>query len=324
VLGLVGHRGSCSVAERFRGPSWVRRQVQTIDIPGVETIELAGARGIRLVADVAGDPSDPPVVLWHGGGQTRHAWGSALQAVSTRWHGYSVDLRGHGDSEWAADGDYTLDAFAADVVAVATRFDRPPALVGASLGGIASLAAIAEHDGPPLASALVLVDVAPRIEADGVSRIGEFMTGHLDGFDSLEQVADVIAAYNPHRPRPRNLDGLRKNLRRRADGKWVWHWDPRFVSGRFGSPDETRSSLVDRGRLRDAARALTIPTLLVRGRMSDLLSEEGARELLELVPHAELVDVAGAGHMVAGDRNDLFNDAVVSFLAAVRPGDRPA
>lgn len=277
---------------------------------------------MRLAADVEGDPDAPPVVLFHGGGQTRHAWGTTLQVLGRSWRAYSVDLRGHGDSAWAPDGNYGLDAFAADVRAVARSLPQAPALVGASLGGIASLAAIAETEGPPLAIALVLVDVAPRIEAAGVSRIGDFMTGNLDGFESLEEVADAISAYNPHRPRPKNLEGLKKNLRQRADGRWVWHWDPRFVSGRFGSPDETRSTLIDGDRLQRAARALTIPTLLVRGRMSDLLSEEGARELLELVPHAQLADVAGAGHMVAGDRNDAFNDAVVDFLASVRPAAR--
>ncbi len=285
----------------------------------METIELEGDGGLRLVADVDGDPAAPPVVLFHGGGQTRHAWGTTLQVLSQSWRAYSVDLRGHGMSAWAPDGDYSLDAFANDVRAIARSLPQPPALVGASLGGIASLAAIAETEGDPLAIALVLVDVAPRIEAAGVTRIGDFMKGNLDGFESLEEVADAIGAYNPHRPRPKNLDGLKKNLRQRADGRWMWHWDPRFVSGRFGSPDETRSTLIDGDRLQQAARTLTIPTLLVRGRMSDLLSEEGARELLELVPHAQLADVAGAGHMVAGDRNDAFNDVVVAFLASVRP-----
>ena len=281
------------------------------------TIELQGAGGLRLVADEAGDPSRRPVVLLHGGGQTRHAWGTSLAVLSEHFHVLSVDLRGHGDSEWAPDGNYTLDAFSADVRAVAAALDRPPVLVGASLGGLASLVALGETPGPPIAAALVLVDVAPRIEPAGVARIGAFMTGNLDGFESLEEVADAIAAYNPHRPRPKDLSGLAKNLRQRADGRWVWHWDPRFVSGRFGSPDETRSSLVDGTRLAEAARQVRVPTLLVRGRMSDLLSEDGARELLELVPHAQLADVAGAGHMVAGDRNDLFNDAIERFLEAL-------
>jgi pimeloyl-ACP methyl ester carboxylesterase len=284
-----------------------------------DQVEFRGRDGNRLVADVAGDPTDPPVVLLHGGGQTRHSWGTTLETLGARgWRGYSVDLRGHGDSEWAADGDYTLDALSGDVLAITRTFDAPPALVGASLGGIASLAAIGEHPDQDVARALVLVDVAPRIEEAGRDRIGAFMIERMEeGFGSLDEVADAIQRYNPHRPRPTNLAGLEKNLRRRDDGRWYWHWDPAFISGKLGGKDETRSSLVDPDRLQAAARALTVPTLLVRGRVSDLLSEEGAQELLRLVPHARLVDVAGAGHMVAGDRNDLFNDAVVSFLDEV-------
>lgn len=285
------------------------------------TVRLQGADGLTLAADVAGASDAPPVVLFHGGGQTRHAWGTTLQVLGNDWFAHSVDLRGHGESDWAPDGDYSIDAFARDVTTVARNLSGPPVLVGASLGGLASLTAIAgavqAHE-PPLASALVLVDVAPRIELSGVSRIVEFMTSNLEGFDSLEEVADVIAAYNPHRKRPTDLSGLKKNLRQRADGRWVWHWDPRFVSGPMGSPDETRSTTYAGNRLADAARLLDIPTLLVRGRMSDLLSEEGVRELQDLVPHAQVADVAGAGHMVAGDRNDAFNDAVVRFLDGLR------
>jgi non-heme chloroperoxidase len=281
----------------------------------VRTIDLAGRSGIRLAADADGPEDGPPVVLFHGGGQTRHAWGTALSAVASRgWSGLSVDLRGHGDSDWAPDGDYTLQAFAEDVVAIARARPAPPVLIGASLGGISSLIAVGELAGNELARALVLVDIAPRIEREGVDKIGEFMKAHLDGFASLEQVADAIAAFNPNRPRPTNLEGLKKNVRLGPDGRWRWHWDPRFVGGRFGSTDETRSNMTDPDKLGAAARNLTIPTLLVRGRMSDLLSEEGARELLELVPHARFADIAGAGHMVVGDRNDAFNEAVLTFL----------
>jgi len=282
----------------------------------VAFIDVHGRGGLRLAADALGPADGPPVVLLHGGGQTRHAWGTTLEAVAARgWYGLSVDLRGHGDSDWDPEGDYTLGAFADDVEAIARSLPEPPVLIGASLGGISSLTAIGEAPDPEnVARALVLVDVAPKIERDGVARIGEFMTAHLDGFASLDEVADAVAAYNPHRPRPTNLEGLRKNVRQRPDGRWVWHWDPRFVTGKFGSTDETRANMTDPDRLQDAARDLKLPTLLVRGRMSDLLSEEGARNLLELVPHAQFADVAGAGHMVAGDRNDAFNDAVLAFL----------
>ena len=280
------------------------------------TVDLRGANGIRLTADVGGPEDGPPVVLLHGGGQTRHAWRSTLDDLAAKgWRVHSVDLRGHGDSDWDDEGDYSFEAFASDVAAIAAALPQPPVLIGASLGGIASLAAVGEADDPTsVARALVLVDVAPRIEQDGVKRIGQFMTGNLDGFASLDEVADAIAAYNPHRPRPTDLSGLKKNLRQRDDGRWVWHWDPRFVAGKFGSSDETRTSMVQPDRLEQAARKLTLPVLLVRGRMSDLLSEEGVRQLQALVPHAEVADVPGAGHMVAGDRNDAFTAAVLEFL----------
>jgi pimeloyl-ACP methyl ester carboxylesterase len=277
--------------------------------------------GLDLAADAYGPNDGPPVLLFPGGGQTRHSWDGTARLLGHKgWRATTVDLRGHGDSDWAPDGDYSLDAFAADVRDVARATGRrPPALVGASLGGISSLIAIAEDDHAmdrPVASALVLVDVAPRLEPEGVARIGAFMLGHLDGFASLEDVADAVAAYNPHRPRPSDLSGLRKNVRQREDGRWYWHWDPRFMTpGRIDEPRSIRNE----DRLERAAQTLTLPVLLVRGRQSDVLSEAGARNLQALVPHARFVDVAGAGHMVAGDRNDVFNDAVVAFLDETLP-----
>ncbi|MGH9230449.1 MAG: alpha/beta fold hydrolase [Acidimicrobiales bacterium] len=282
------------------------------------------AHGLELAADAYGPDDGPPVLLFPGGGQTRHSWDGTARLLGNKgWRATTVDLRGHGDSDWAPDGDYSLDAFAADVRAVAravgSAHPQSPALVGASLGGISSIIAIAEPgaaDDGPVASALVLVDVAPRLEPAGVARIGAFMLGHLEGFASLEEVADAVAAYNPHRPRPSDLSGLRKNVRQHEDGRWYWHWDPRFMTpGRIDEPRSIRNE----ARLEVAARALTLPVLLVRGRQSDVLSEAGARHLQALVPHARSVNVAGAGHMVAGDRNDVFNDAVVAFLEETLP-----
>jgi pimeloyl-ACP methyl ester carboxylesterase len=279
--------------------------------------------GLELAADTYGPQDGPPVLLFHGGGQTRHAWDSTARMLGDKgWRATTVDLRGHGDSDWATLGDYSLDAFAADVRLLAVQArdgqGRPPVLVGASLGGLSALVALAEArpDETPVASGLVLVDVAPRLEEVGVARIAEFMLGHLDGFESLEEVADAVAAYNPHRPRPTDLSGLRKNVRLREDGRWYWHWDPRFLTG--GRTDEPRS-FRNEARLEAAAQQLTLPVLLIRGRQSDVLSEEGARRLQKLVPHAGYVDVNGAGHMVAGDRNDVFNEAVVAFLQEALP-----
>ncbi len=273
-------------------------------------ISFVGTGGVALAGDALGPIEGPPVLFLHGGGQTRHAWGAAA-AVVARAGAYvvSLDHRGHGDSSWPVDGDYDLASFAADVVAVAAQLGRPPVVVGASLGGLAAL--MAEGECGPLLRALVLVDVAPRLERDGVLRVISFMETGLDGFASLEEAADAIAAYLPHRRRPRDLGGLSKNLRCGDDGRWRWHWDPRFVRRDRGDP----SFVLE--RLEAAARRIGAPTLIVRGRMSDVLSEEGVRELRALIPHAAYVDVAGASHMVAGDDNDAFSASVLEFLGTV-------
>jgi non-heme chloroperoxidase len=275
---------------------------------GPRSLSFEGRDGIVLAADAWGDPAAAPVVLLHGGGQTRHAWGGTAAALAgAGWYAVAVDQRGHGDSSWCPDGDYTFRAFAADADAIAASLGRPPVFVGASLGGIASMVAITERDVP--ARALVLVDVGPRIERDGVRRIVDFMNARPEGFASLEEAADAVAAYQPHRRRTRNLAGLEKNLRRGDDGRWRWHWDPRFLNGRLPAGDTSLPAQLD-----DLARRLSLPTLMVRGQLSDLLSEEGARHFLELVPHARYTDVSDAGHMVAGDRNDRFTRAVLDFL----------
>jgi pimeloyl-ACP methyl ester carboxylesterase len=275
--------------------------------PALRHFRVEGS--LTLCADAWGDASRPPVVLLHGGGQTRHAWaGTAAALARGGWYALTVDQRGHGESDWAPDGNYDRLRYADDVIELARALETPPVLVGASLGGISSLLAI--HRAPePIARALVLVDIATRMEVKGLERIFEFMRARPEGFGSLEEAADAVAAYNPHRRRPRDVEGLRKNLRQGADGRWRWHWDPRFLELKQPAEPPRQWRVLD-----DAAAELDIPTLLVRGRMSDILSEEGARTFLAQVPHAKFADISDAGHMVAGDRNDLFSAAVLGFL----------
>jgi pimeloyl-ACP methyl ester carboxylesterase len=266
--------------------------------------------GVRLAGERwDADGSVNAVLLLHGGGQTRHSWGRTAQRLAERGRtAIALDARGHGDSQWHPDQDYTLNGFVGDLLAFVSTLDCPPALVGASLGGITALAAAGEH--PDLARALVLVDIVVRAEPEGVMRIRDFMTAHNDGFSSLEEVADAVAAYNPVRRRPRDPEGLRKNVRRRADGRWYWHWDPAFIQ-----VDDEPHLRVDPQRLRIAASQVTIPTLVVRGAQSDVVSDAGLADMLRLIPQAESVDVQAAAHMVAGDDNDVFADRLEAFLA---------
>lgn len=277
-----------------------------------ERIELAG-RGVTIVGDRY--PSASPrgiALLLHGGGQTRHSWsGSARVLARAGFTTLALDARGHGDSGWAEDRDYTAGALVDDLERVVRTLPEPPVLIGASMGGLTSL--LAEGERAPLARSLVLVDVVPRVEQAGVQRILSFMTQHLDGFASLAEVADAVQAYNPRPTRTTNFEGLKKNVRQRDNGRWYWHWDPALVENRM---DETTRKVATE-RLLAAAAHVRVPTLVVRGGKSDVVSAAGVQELLTLLPHGRYVDVADAGHMVAGDENDAFTTAIVDHLASL-------
>jgi pimeloyl-ACP methyl ester carboxylesterase len=272
--------------------------------------EFTGEDGINLAAEAWGDPADPPVILSHGGGQTRHSWGGTAQALADRgWYAVAYDHRGHGESEWAEDGLYDLVHFSLDMACLARSFDRPPAVVGASLGGLAAMLGAGEFESG-MFTAIVLVDVTPRLNRDGVQRIFDFMHAHMEtGFGSLEEAAEAVARYTG-RPRRNDHSGLRKNLRQR-DGRFYWHWDPEFFAPRQHGPQNP-------ARVIDAAASLAMPVLLVRGRASDVVTEQEVEEFLQLIPHASYVDVDKARHMVAGDRNDIFTAAVIDFLTQLK------
>ena len=281
--------------------------------PRAASIRFELPHGISIAADAHGEPGAQPVLFLHGGGQTRHAWGGTAEALAELgFYTICMDHRGHGQSDWAGEDEYRLDHFVADLRGVLAQLDEKPVLVGASLGGITAL--LAETAGEQsVAKGLVLVDVTPRLEPGGVERILGFMKAGASGFASLEEVANSIARYLPHRKRPKDLSGLAKNLRRNEDGRYYWHWDPKMLKtwerDRYTEADD----LELKARLANAAR-LAIPTLLIRGRLSDLVSTEAASEFLDMVPHAGYVDLADAHHMVAGDRNDAFTEAVTDFL----------
>ena len=288
--------------------------------PPAEVLRFEGRDGLSLAADRRGRPEDPPVLFLHGGGQTRHSWhGTATAVAEQRWQALTLDARGHGESAWSEVGDYRLSSCAQDVSMVIDRLPERPVVIGASLGGLTAILLTGELH-PGVARGVVLVDIIPDMEVAGAERIQAFMAEHAaDGFASLDEVADAVAAYNPHRPRPTDLAGLRKNVRER-DGRFYWHWDPRFIGGTADFPP---SEVADAPRLHEAVARMVadIPVMLVRGRASDLVSSEKAAVFCDRYPEVEFVDVSGAGHMVAGDRNDAFTSAVVRFLEGL-PSDR--
>ncbi len=281
----------------------------------VERVNFEGFEGVNLVGDARGDQRDWPILFLHGGGQTRHAWGKTAELVASQgWRTVSIDQRGHGESDWAKNGDYSFTAFCADCVAVVDQLERPPVLVGASLGGMAAMLAEGTSD-REVSTGLVLVDIAPRTSPVGIQRIHEFMKSGVAGFATLDEAAQAIAAYTPQRHREMNPEGLRKVLRER-DGRWYWHWDPRLI-------ERERTEVVAQrfaGLLDVAMGNIHVPTMLVRGALSDVVTQEGVDHLLARLPDATVVEVPGAAHMIAGDQNDAFSAAVIDFLdKRIRP-----
>lgn len=276
------------------------------------TVTYRGVDDVTLVADEwngngAGPDGRASILMLHGGGQNRFSWKNTGQILSEQgFHVVALDSRGHGDSDYAPGADYALETLCGDVVRVIEAIGRPVVLIGASMGGLTGIL-VADQAGPEKVRQLVLVDVVPRYDKTGSARIRDFMFSHMSGFDSLDDAADAVAEYLPHRSRPRNPEGLKKNLRQR-DGRWHWHWDPKLMTKPEDDP-ELRVEKIER-----AAMDLTIPILLIRGKLSDVVSVDGVNDFLEKVPTAEFVELADAGHTAAGDDNDAFTDAVVQFV----------
>jgi pimeloyl-ACP methyl ester carboxylesterase len=279
-----------------------------------KTVEFAGAGGVTLVADEwnshatgAATAERPAILMLHGGGQNRHSWKNTGQILADQgFHVVAVDTRGHGDSDRSPGADYALETLSSDVRALIETIGPPVVIIGASMGGLTGILTASEA-GPQQVSKLILVDVVPRFEKSGSARIRDFMFSHVHGFDSLEEAAEAVAEYLPHRTKPRSPEGLKKNLRFR-DGRWHWHWDPAFLNKPADDPFERTD------KLEAAATGLQIPILLIRGKLSDVVSTEGVNDFLAKVPHAEFVELPSAGHTAAGDDNDAFTEAVVQFV----------
>jgi pimeloyl-ACP methyl ester carboxylesterase len=285
--------------------STTRSEPQTVKFRGVDDLVLVADEWNRGAPSAAGRPS---ILMLHGGGQNRFSWKNTGQILAEEgFHVVALDSRGHGDSDRAPNANYSVDALCADTLAVLDQIGRPVILIGASMGGMTGML-VADVAGPEKVTKLVLVDVVPRYDKDGSARIRDFMASGVNGFETLEEAADAVAAYLPYRTKPHSPEGLKKNLRLR-DGRWYWHWDPAFLT----APDDDR--FVRMQKLEQAVVDLTIPILLIRGKLSDVVSPEGVQDFLAKVPNAEFVELSDAGHTAAGDDNDAFSDAVVQFVS---------
>ena len=281
-------------------------KVRETDLP--EAIEFTSGDGLRLSGSRLSMPG-PQVLLAHGFGQTRHSWAGTQERLGGAGFGsLAWDMRGHGESQSnPANHAYSVSDFIGDHVAAAGLVGGQPVLVGASMGGLTGLLAQASHR--PF-SALVLVDVTPRWEAAGMQRIHDFMTAHPDGFESYDHAARVIHDYLPHRRARKSDEQLAKLLRFDHQQRLRWHWDPRLLSEFVADSQHLQETIAEE------ARKIDVPVLLISGGRSDLVSDDTVAHFIERVPHATHVRLPEATHMLAGDDNDAFTDAVLAFLRA--------
>jgi len=253
----------------------------------------------------------PPVLFLHGRSLTAHTWDLVCLALRQQYHCRALDLRGHGNSDWSSEIDYSLDAHYSDLEAAvdALGLDRF-ILAGMSLGGATSLTYAGRH--ADRLAALVIVDTGPETRTPGGQRLNNFVTGTRE-HDTIEDFVERAMAFNPLR-RPELLRrSLVHNLRQTPSGKWAWKYDHR-ING--SQTDETREHR--RTMLWDAVPRVSCPTLVVRGSNSDIFYDEDAEKLAAALPHGSWVRIEGAGHTVQGDQPKALVDALRPFLAQAR------
>jgi pimeloyl-ACP methyl ester carboxylesterase len=257
-------------------------------------------RGMRFHFTEWGEPGAPDVLLLHGGNQSSHSWDLVSLHLSDRFHVYALDQRGHGDTEWSRELDYSMEAMAADVRAfLADQEMERPIIFGHSMGGRVTMHVAL--DDPDLPRALVLVDVGPELSLKGAKVIGDFIAHNIE-FDDLDVFLDNVERYDRFRSREHIARTVKYNLLVRADGKYVSKVDHRRMGGSM-----QEISL-------ESVRAIGCPVLLVRGEQSDILLPDAAQRFVDAMPDAGLVTVPNVGHNVHGGNTPGFLSAVGPFL----------
>ena len=270
--------------------------------------------GLNLSYQEWGSPSAPPIVMLHGFGVSGHMFDEFAERTQDRYRLLALDQRGHGDSDWAEDGDYSRDAFVADLEGFrkALGLDRF-ILIGHSMGGLNAVSYTNAH--PQHVRALVLVDVGPESAKEGVDNIVRFTRGP----DELEfeEFVEMAHRFNQRRTLENIRERMRHRLKPTEGGKWTWKFDKRFRQADSGLKIGGSLSNDESWQL---FRNINVPTLLVRGGESDVLTPEVAERCAQEIRRARLVIVPGAGHSVPGDNPDAFTEAVREFLADVETG----
>ena len=272
---------------------------------------FTSANGLRFHYLEWGDPANPAMLLLHGFAQTCHSWDFIALAFSHRFHVISMDQRGHGDTDWAPDGDYSPEAHRKDTHAFVEALGLDEVvLIGLSMGGRNALTYAANH--PERVKAVVIVDAAPENLRAGSQNIRRFIQQD-DELDSVEEFVERVLKYNPRRSPDQVRGSIMHNLKQLPSGKWTWKYDRLLRSSdRRWQSDPNLTS-----RLWGYVENLNPPTLVVRGARSDLIATRTAEEMHRRIPNCTLATVENAGHLVPGDNPAGFARTVSDFIASL-------
>ena len=254
-----------------------------------------------------GNAGATTMVLLHGLRGHAHSWDDLSAAVCQDYHVLAVDQRGRGDSDWAKDGDYSTDAYVADLVGFCDALNLDSfVLVGHSMGGRNSMTFGGSH--PEKLQKLIIVDVGPEFDPRGSQRIAQEIINVPEEFDSFEAVVEYQGKQNTFASDAvlrRRLQYATKEL---PNGKFGWRYDILIR-------EQRRQGTVPPSQdLWPEVPKITCPTLVVRGAETDILSPQVAQRMLDVMPNAQLVEIPRAGHMVFEDNPEDFIAAVREFL----------
>jgi esterase len=254
-----------------------------------------------------GDPASPTILMLHGGSQQAHSWDFVSLPLSEHYYILALDQRGHGDSDWATDGDYSIEAHQRDIDSIVEAIGLNDFhLIGHSMGGRNSYVWASRH--PDALRSLVIVDTGPEAQTRGRNRIQSFRE-LPDELDSFDEFAQRVQEYTG-RTQEQVLGALKYSIRQRSDGKWTWKYDKLLRTPGTRNPQWTPEQLWQ------AVARITCPTLVVRGGDSDIFADETMRKMQQVIPNCTTVTVPRAGHLVAGDNPADFLRAVQEFLPA--------
>ena len=273
--------------------------------------KFVDANGMRFHYLEWGNPDNPPMLLLHGFAQTCHSWDFVALGFSDNYRVIVLDQRGHGDSDWASDGDYSPETQQKDISGVVNELGLENfVLMGLSMGGRNSFTYAANNAGK--VKALVVVDAAPQNMQQGTQNIRSFVQQD-DELDSVDAFVERVLQYNPRRDPQQVRGSIMHNIKELPSGKWTWKYDRalRSPGRRMGSDAETEK------RLWGYIESLQCPTLLVRGGGSDIVAMDTADRMHQAIPNSRLATIDGAGHLVMGDSPSGFQSAVTDFLASL-------